>query len=591
MGVAVLALVLASSRPGPATATPIRDIDAGTDHTCAVTAVGGVRCWGRNDWGQLGDGTVFDSDEPVDVTGLQSGVIDVAVGQGHSCALLDSGNVTCWGDNAAGQLGDGTTSERHVPALVNGLLSSVEAITSGQGHVCALLDTGQVQCWGDKSVGELGDGEAGSGPMNTHRSVYSTSPVSVCTSPGTGSLCTGGAVFSGATAIGAGDYHTCAVVTGGGMRCWGLNEYGQIGDGTAGDSNPLSLDHFYAHPTLVNMLGTTPVAVAGGHGHTCAVNSGGGLQCWGSNSNGQLGDNSLSNRPIPTTVEVDAAGTMAVDLGGLHSCALVTTGGVKCWGEGSSGQIGNNSTQYQPVAVSTHNIGGAVRIAAGGLHSCAILAAGIKCWGDNVYGELGDGTTDQRNTPVDVLSDWSKPPTPTVTDTATQTLTPTLTLTATPSKTATFTRTPGSPTPSSTSPPQHTPTPTLTPTPTETVVPGLDTDGDGCDDERELGGDPAQGGGRDRENVWDFFDTPSEVNVRDGAITAGDLARVVARFGSSGDKALDPLSAPAAAPAYHTAFDRTPPGEDPHGQPHGPNGSVTAQDIALVVDQFGHSCV
>jgi hypothetical protein len=122
------------------------------------------------------------------------------------------------------------------------------------------------------------------------------------------------------------------------------------------------------------------------------------------------------------------------------------------------------------------------------------------------------------------------------------------------------------------------------------VQPGADSDGDGCDDEREVGPNPALGGGRDPNNVWDFFDTPNDANVRDGAITAGDLARVVARFGSSGSKALDPLSSPPPAPSYHTAFDRTSVGEAPNGHPQGPNGSVTAQDIALIVSQFGHSC-
>jgi hypothetical protein len=122
------------------------------------------------------------------------------------------------------------------------------------------------------------------------------------------------------------------------------------------------------------------------------------------------------------------------------------------------------------------------------------------------------------------------------------------------------------------------------------VQPGVDSDGDGCDDDRETGPNPALGGGRDPDNVWDFFDTPNDANVRDGAVTAGDLARVVARFGSAGNKALDPLSPPPLAPAYHTAFDRTSPGSAPNGHPKGPNGSVTAQDIALIVSQFGHSC-
>jgi hypothetical protein len=117
-----------------------------------------------------------------------------------------------------------------------------------------------------------------------------------------------------------------------------------------------------------------------------------------------------------------------------------------------------------------------------------------------------------------------------------------------------------------------------------------DDDSDGCEDAQEAGPSAVAGGLRSSKNIWDFFDTPAAGNVRDAAITAGDLARVVGRFGSSGNKAIDPLSAPPPAPGYHTAFDRTSLGETPNGEPQGPNGSVTAQDVALIVGQFGHSC-
>ncbi|MEX1253663.1 MAG: flexitail domain-containing putative surface protein [Dehalococcoidia bacterium] len=117
-----------------------------------------------------------------------------------------------------------------------------------------------------------------------------------------------------------------------------------------------------------------------------------------------------------------------------------------------------------------------------------------------------------------------------------------------------------------------------------------DPDGDGCTNGQELGPLPVLGGGRDPFIYWDFFDTPNAANARDAAITAGDLARVVERFGSSGDKTVDPMSAPPAPPAYHPAFDRSPPGTAPNAQEQGPNGSVTAQDIAVIVSQFGHTC-
>jgi hypothetical protein len=126
---------------------------------------------------------------------------------------------------------------------------------------------------------------------------------------------------------------------------------------------------------------------------------------------------------------------------------------------------------------------------------------------------------------------------------------------------------------------------TSTPTPTP-----IDIDGDGCANAAEGGLDPMLGGSRDAANFWDFFDTPDATNVRDAVVSASDLARVVGRFGGTGDPAIDPLSAPPPAPTYHTAFDRSPPAEAPLGLAHGPNGSVTSSDVALIVAQFGHSC-
>jgi hypothetical protein len=229
-----------------------------------VTSAGGVKCWGFGLEGQLGDGATTSRATPVAVSGLSSGVAAVAAGGHHTCALMASGSVKCWGYNAFGQLGDGTTTDRTTPVSVSGLPGAATALSAGADHTCALLGTGGVTCWGFNVSGQLGDGSLTSRPTPTAVSGLS----------------------SGVTEISAGADHTCAVAAGGLVKCWGSNGLGRLGDGSTTDRR-----------TPVAVLGLSAAsAVSGGADHTCAVTSGGSARCWGGNALGQVGDGTTDAR-------------------------------------------------------------------------------------------------------------------------------------------------------------------------------------------------------------------------------------------------------------------------------------------------------
>jgi len=350
------------------------DITAGWEHTCALTTGGGVKCWGDNSSGQLGDGTTNDRNTPVDVAGLESGVAAIAAGEGHTCALTTSGGVKCWGDNLEGQLGGGTIYSHITPVDVAGLESDVAAIAVGWEHTCALTTVGGVRCWGNNSSGQLGDGTM------TERNV----PVGVI------------GLESGVTAITAGGGHTCALTTGGGVKCWGNNFYGQLGNVTA---------HQPGIPVDVAGLGIGVVAIAAGGAHTCALTTSGGVKCWGYNYDVQLGDGTTTARSTPVDVSGLESDVVTITAGGAHTCALTTSGGVKCWGRNFNFQLGDGTMIDRNTPVDVIGLGSRVTaITAGGNHTCALTTSdGVKCWGSNLYGQLGHGTMNFYGTPVDVI--------------------------------------------------------------------------------------------------------------------------------------------------------------------------------------------
>lgn len=361
----------------PGLASGVTTIATGFNHTCALKSDATVWCWGDNSYGQLGDGTNTDRNTPVAVLGLPSGITAIATGgsvaTAHTCALKSGVGVWCWGDNYYGQLGDGTNTDRKTPTAVLNSPSGVAIIAAGYEHTCVLTNAGAVQCWGRNKYGNLGDG------TTTNRST----PVAVV------------GLGTGVTAIMLGSDHACARKTGGAAWCWGHNDNGQLGDATTTDRYT---------PVAVTSLSSAVTALAGGGKHTCAIKSGGAVQCWGNNEYGQLGDGTITARYSPTPVPGLTSGVTNIAAGGNHVCAISSGGALQCWGYNDDGQLGDGITKdhHTPVAV-INLFNDVTAIAAKNFHTCAIRSGGaVQCWGDNEYGQLGDGTTTNRVTPVAV---------------------------------------------------------------------------------------------------------------------------------------------------------------------------------------------
>lgn len=360
----------ASGGPPPYNHTPIdvrgltsslTSVVSGTYHSCALTTAGGVKCWGYNADGELGDGTTTNAAYAVDVSGLSSGVVSIVAGDEYSCALTVSGGVKCWGGNSHGELGNGTTTASSTPIDATGLTSGVAAIAAGEGHTCALTVGGGMKCWGINTYGQLGDGTR----------VDRSTAVDV------------GGLTSGIAALAVGGLHTCALTTSGGAKCWGLNQYGEVGNGSTFDS-PIAVD--------VSGLTSGVAAISAGYSHTCALTTSGGTKCWGFNGAGQLGDGTTTDRETAVDVIGLTNGVTKISAGYSHTCALDSSGATMCWGDNFLSKLGDGTFaySYSSTAIDTNYLtSGIAAISAGGDHSCVLTmpAGGAKCWGS--YGGLG----------------------------------------------------------------------------------------------------------------------------------------------------------------------------------------------------------
>lgn len=354
----------------PDAASPcVVSISAGMWHTCAVLR-DGVHCWGYDSEGELGDGETPVTSRPgVNATPALGGAKAVSAGGMHTCALTRTGGVRCWGQNGSGQLGFPTdASSAQLSPPTNDVLGNVQAIAAGYDHTCALTVPGGVRCWGNNVDGQVGIGSA-----------------SIMTQP---TPPTSDAI-GGIQAVATGYGHTCALTTSGGVRCWGLNGNGQLGIGS------MATAVLYAPPATDALAGA--VAISAGYAHTCAVMAGGGVRCWGYNMYGQLGDGTTNDLVAPPAATSVLAGVPVATVGAgyAHTCALTVAGAVYCWGSNASGQLGqdpnvvNQQPTPAPIALGTT----AVALTVGDSYSCVLTVGGtILCWGTNNNGQFGDGT-------------------------------------------------------------------------------------------------------------------------------------------------------------------------------------------------------
>jgi alpha-tubulin suppressor-like RCC1 family protein len=380
-------------------------ITAGEDHTCALLVTGAVRCWGSGFYGQLGhDSPSNIGDDPTrpmqdaDDVPLGGRATALAAGSIHTCALLTTQAVRCWGNGEV--MGHGNLDN-----VGNGSGPSIKdagdvpvggkatAIAAGDVHTCALLTTGAVRCWGNGAKGKLGYGNT-----NNVGDGGGDLPIKKA-----GNVPLGGK----ATAIAAGYNHTCALLATGAVRCWGDGSDGQLGHGNpnnVGDGTGPSIKK--AGDVRV---GGKATAITAGFAHTCALLTTGAVRCWGYGFDGELGHNNVDNvgdgtgPSIKDAKDVPVGGkATAITAGDSHTCALLTTGAVRCWGYGVDGELGYSSPDNVgdgtgPSIKDAKDVpvgGKATAITAGDSHTCALLTTGaVRCWGIGTFGQLGHNRT------------------------------------------------------------------------------------------------------------------------------------------------------------------------------------------------------
>jgi alpha-tubulin suppressor-like RCC1 family protein len=356
--------------PSIAFPTHIGTIAAGMGHSCALGTDGRAACWGSNDNGQLGDGSVESRPTPELVAGDLT-FTQISSGLTHTCGLTTQNEVFCWGSNSMGQLGDATTQPRTAPVRINSTVS-FRLVSAGRSHSCGVSNSRRVLCWGSNSDGQVGDG--GSRQRRSSPAIVEIP----------GSL----AVM----ALAVGWDHSCALTADGAAWCWGKNEFGQLGDGTTG---------LRLIPIRVPFEGQF-VSIAAGAAHTCAITVSGEAWCWGRNNLGQLGSGGSAQSPTPRIV-TSGQQFSTVAAGGFFTCARGRDSTVSCWGANNEGQLGDGTIANRTVPARVSGLSRVSSLSAGGGHACATTGNETFCWGKNLDGQVSRGDRDPATSPFRVL--------------------------------------------------------------------------------------------------------------------------------------------------------------------------------------------
>ena len=385
-------------------------IAAGATHACGLWGPGVAYCWGGNDRGQLGVGTLdlASSSRPTRVeTELRFKAL--ALGQFHSCGVTVGGDVHCWGENALGQLGDGTDTDAAAPVPVDSN-EEFDLLSAGAYHTCGLTGDGRAFCWGggggfedgrDLALGFVPPDSCAFGSYFSTRCSQMPRPVG------------GGFTF---TEVSAGLFHTCAVTTEGRPYCWGWNQ-GQLGNGEDHSNDPDNTAPGYVEPQPLSGQFSFASISAGGL-HSCGVTSEGVAYCWGAApfERGELGTGDLLPHLVPEFVDGDVAfqtvhAAAMNSIYNAYSCGLDADGAAWCWGANRHGQLGAAAPEICgtdiPCALSPQRVSGDRSfdgLALGLEFTCGVTGEGTAwCWGLNEVGQLGDGGTGSTTTPVQVL--------------------------------------------------------------------------------------------------------------------------------------------------------------------------------------------
>jgi alpha-tubulin suppressor-like RCC1 family protein len=362
---------LPSNGVDASSANGVVELALGGDHSCARFADGRVKCWGWNSDGEIGDGTTTNRTVPTQVVGLAD-VVELSMGGlDHSCARLSDGTIRCWGSGSHGQIGDGAKVARALPTPTVGLTRRASQISLGSRHTCALHDDGEMSCWGRNIEGELGDGrlvdraiptmvmglptvaEIALGYSFSCARLFATGGVSCWGYNDSGQLGDGTTIDhvspaevkglpAPAVSIAVGGEYACARLVDARVLCWGANESGQLGDGTTVRRDS---------PVEIASLARFAKLVLGLH-HSCGLFADGTMACWGNNSSGQLGDGTNLARVSPTRVD-GLDDVVEIALGGFRTCARVKNGEVMCWGSNAYGELGDGTTvdRHRPTRV------------------------------------------------------------------------------------------------------------------------------------------------------------------------------------------------------------------------------------------------